>query len=123
MAAGDAQRVWFRKMVERLRDQWRPDMPFEAMISLRDDLDATLQRIRSEGNIGVIISFAKEFTAIAFKMTDQVDPLHAAGNTNVSRMTVAPSRDCSASARFASKPARRLHSDSRELRREFRLGY
>jgi hypothetical protein len=52
MAAGDAQRVWFREMVERLRDQWYPDMPFEAMISLRDDLDTTLQRIRSEGNIG-----------------------------------------------------------------------
>jgi hypothetical protein len=51
MAAGDAQRVWFREMVERLRDQWHPDMPFDAVISLRDDLDATLQRIRSEGNI------------------------------------------------------------------------
>ena len=31
MAAGDAQRVWFPEMVERLSDQWRPDMPFEAM--------------------------------------------------------------------------------------------
>jgi hypothetical protein len=52
MAAGDAQRVWFREMVERLRDQWYPEMSFDAMISLRDDLDATLQRIRPEGNIG-----------------------------------------------------------------------
>lgn len=52
MVAGDAQKVWFREMVEWLRDQWHPDMPFEAMISLRDDLDTTLQRIRSEGNIG-----------------------------------------------------------------------
>jgi len=52
MAAGDAQRVWFREMVERLRDQWHPDMPFDAIISLREDLDAMLQRIRSEGNIG-----------------------------------------------------------------------
>ena len=52
MAAGDAQRVWFREMVERLHDQWRPDMHFDAIISLRDDLDATLQRIRSEENIG-----------------------------------------------------------------------
>ena len=51
MAAGDAQRVWFREMVERLRDQWHPEMPFEAIISLRDDLDTTLQRIRSEGHI------------------------------------------------------------------------
>jgi hypothetical protein len=52
MAAGDAQRVWFQEMVERLRDQWHTDMPFDAIISLRDDLDAMLQRIRSEGNIG-----------------------------------------------------------------------
>jgi hypothetical protein len=52
MAAGDAQSVWFREMVERLRDRWRPDMHFDAIISLRDDLDATLQRIRSEENIG-----------------------------------------------------------------------
>ena len=51
MAAGDAQRVWFPEMVERLRDQWHPDTPFEAIISLRDDLEAMLQRIRSEGNI------------------------------------------------------------------------
>jgi hypothetical protein len=52
MAAGDAQRVWFPEMMERLRDQGRPDMPFEVIISLRDDLDAMLQQIRSEGNIG-----------------------------------------------------------------------
>jgi hypothetical protein len=39
-------------MVERLRDRWRPDMAFEALISLRDDLDAMLQRLRLEGNIG-----------------------------------------------------------------------
>jgi hypothetical protein len=52
VAAGDAQKVWFQEMVVGLRDRWQPDMPFEAMISLRDDLDTTLQRIRSEGNIG-----------------------------------------------------------------------
>jgi len=52
MAAGDAQRVWFREMIERLRDQWHPDMQFEEMILLRDDLDTRLQRLRSEGNIG-----------------------------------------------------------------------
>ena len=38
-------------MVDRLRDQWRPDMSFDALISLRDDLDAMLQRLRLEGNI------------------------------------------------------------------------
>jgi hypothetical protein len=51
MAAGDPQRVWFAQMVERLRDQWHPAMSFDALISLRDDLDAMLQRLRLEGNI------------------------------------------------------------------------
>ena len=51
MAAGDPQRFWFVQMVERLRDQWRPDMSFDALISLRDELDAMLQRLRLEGNI------------------------------------------------------------------------
>jgi hypothetical protein len=48
MAAGDAQRVWFAEMIAKLRAQWRPDMSFEARVELRDDLDAMLQRIRSE---------------------------------------------------------------------------
>ena len=51
MAAGDPQRVWFGQMLERLRDQWHPEMSFGALISLRDDLDAMLQRLRREGNI------------------------------------------------------------------------
>jgi hypothetical protein len=51
MAAGDAQRVWFPEMIERLRSQWHQDMSFEAIIELRHELDATLQRIRSEGHI------------------------------------------------------------------------
>ncbi len=51
MAAGDPQRVWFGQMVERLRDRWHPDMSFDALISLRDDLDSMLQRLRLEGNI------------------------------------------------------------------------
>src|ERR1017187_7884736 len=51
MAAGDAQRVWFAGMIERLRSQWHQSMPFEAIVELRDDLDAMLQRIRSEGHI------------------------------------------------------------------------
>lgn len=38
-------------MIERLRSQWRQGMSFDAIVALRDDLDATLQRIRSEGHI------------------------------------------------------------------------
>jgi hypothetical protein len=33
MAAGDPQRIWFGQMVERLRDHWHPDMPFDALIT------------------------------------------------------------------------------------------
>ena len=38
-------------MVERLRSRWRRDMPFDAIVELRDDFDAMLQRIRSERHI------------------------------------------------------------------------
>lgn len=51
MAAGDAQRIWFEEMIERLRSQWRRGMPFDALVELRDELDATLQWIRSERKI------------------------------------------------------------------------
>lgn len=51
MAAGDPQKIWFPEMIEQLRTQWHPDMPFESIMTLRDELDATLQRIRFEGRI------------------------------------------------------------------------
>jgi hypothetical protein len=51
MPAGDAQRVWFSEMAERLASGWRADMSLEALIELRDELDAMLTRIRSERSI------------------------------------------------------------------------
>jgi hypothetical protein len=51
MAAGDAQRVWFPEMIEQLRDQWHPALSFEGIISLRDNLETLLQKIRAEGHI------------------------------------------------------------------------
>jgi hypothetical protein len=51
MAAGDAHRVWFPEMVERLRSHWHQGMSLDAIVELRDDLDAMLQRIRSERRI------------------------------------------------------------------------
>jgi hypothetical protein len=51
MAGGDAQRVWFPEMIENLRSRWQEGMSFDAIIDLRDDLDAMLQRIRSERHI------------------------------------------------------------------------
>jgi hypothetical protein len=51
VAAGDAHRVWFPEMIERLRSQWRPGLSFDAVVKLRSDLDSMLQRIRSERQI------------------------------------------------------------------------
>lgn len=51
MAAGDAQRVWFPEMIERLRSRWNQDMSLDALVVLRDELDAMLQRIRAERHI------------------------------------------------------------------------
>ncbi len=51
VAAGDAQRVWFPEMIERLRVRWHRGMPCDALIVLRDELNAQLQRIRSERGI------------------------------------------------------------------------
>jgi hypothetical protein len=48
MPAGDAQRVWFSEMVERLRSRWQEGTSLEALIKLRDELDAMLAQIRSE---------------------------------------------------------------------------
>jgi hypothetical protein len=46
MAAGDASRTWFSQMVETLRREWKPEMPWEEVIVLRDHLDSMLQEIR-----------------------------------------------------------------------------
>jgi hypothetical protein len=51
MAAGDPQRVWFPEMIERLRAQWHQRMSCDALIELRDELEAQLQRIRLERHI------------------------------------------------------------------------
>jgi hypothetical protein len=46
MAAGDFSRTWFSEMVETLRQEWKPEMPWNQVIALRDRLDAMLQEIR-----------------------------------------------------------------------------
>ena len=51
MAAGDAHRVWFPEMVEHLRLCGRDDLSMEALLSLRDELDELLGRIRSMRHI------------------------------------------------------------------------
>jgi len=51
MASGDAQRTWFPEMIVRLRSEWHEGMSMPALISLRDELDGMLQRIRTGRNI------------------------------------------------------------------------
>ena len=46
MASGDAQKVWFPEMIAMLRQAADPAMSMEAVLGLRDRLDATLQHIR-----------------------------------------------------------------------------
>lgn len=51
MPSGDAQRTWFPEMVGRLRAEWREGMSMPALISLRDELEGMLHRIRAGRNI------------------------------------------------------------------------
>jgi hypothetical protein len=51
MASGDAQRTWFPEMIVRLRSEWHEGMSMPTLISLRDELDGMLRRIRTGRNI------------------------------------------------------------------------
>ena len=46
MASGDASRTWFSEMVETLRQDWKSELSWEQIFTLRDRLDAMLQAIR-----------------------------------------------------------------------------
>jgi hypothetical protein len=51
MPAGDRQRPWFPEMVEVLRAEWRAQLSWNELITLRDRLDAMLQHIRASRHI------------------------------------------------------------------------
>jgi hypothetical protein len=51
MPAGDAQRVWFPEMIERLRTEWGDGLSFPSLIGLRDTLETMLREIRSNRRI------------------------------------------------------------------------
>src|SRR5213075_1286873 len=75
---------------------------------LREKID-DLAMARNRGRLlratidvnGVIAAFAQEFTAVVFKMSNQVTPLHPVASG--SRRTSAPRNDSSANSRFACK--------------------
>ncbi len=51
MASGDRQRTWFPEMLEILRAEWRPDLSWDELITLRNRLDETLRGIRKSRNL------------------------------------------------------------------------
>jgi hypothetical protein len=51
MPSGDAQRTWFPEMVVWLRSTWHEGVSMSTLISVRDELDGMLQRIRTGRNI------------------------------------------------------------------------
>ena len=55
MPSGDPQRTWFPEMVVRLRFKWHEGVSMPVLISLRDELDGMLQRIRTGRNIQIPI--------------------------------------------------------------------
>jgi hypothetical protein len=48
MPAGDAQRVWFPEIIERLRAEWGDGLSFPSLIELWDTLEIMLRGIRSD---------------------------------------------------------------------------
>ena len=46
MASGDASRTWFSEMVETLRQEWKSEISWQQVFTLRDHLDAMLKEIR-----------------------------------------------------------------------------
>jgi len=51
MASGDASRTWFSEMVEMLRQEWKSELSWEQVFTLRDRLDAMLEEIRTSRGI------------------------------------------------------------------------
>jgi hypothetical protein len=51
MAQGDAQRQWFQEMKIALKERFALDLSWADLILLAEQLDTTLQQIRSDRNI------------------------------------------------------------------------
>jgi hypothetical protein len=51
MSHVDAQRIWFPELIDQLRSEWRADLSFDALVTLRENLDAALQQIRRDRQI------------------------------------------------------------------------
>ena len=80
MAAGDAHRVWFPEMVECLRSHWHQGISLDVMVELRDDLDAMLQRIRSERRIRSVFKCSRCGYEIHGRKQGEHEPDQVAGD-------------------------------------------
>jgi hypothetical protein len=60
---------------------------------------------------GVTAAFAQEFTAVVFKVSNEIAPLHAVVTASASRTTSAPPNDSSAKSRFACKTISTFYQD------------
>src|SRR5438552_13149839 len=48
MPPGERHQVWYPELVARLRADWRPDLSWDAMVALRDQLQEDLERFRAQ---------------------------------------------------------------------------
>lgn len=51
MPTGERSQTWFPELVAELRRSWRPDLTWEAVIGLRDELQRTLELLLSSRKI------------------------------------------------------------------------
>jgi hypothetical protein len=51
MPAGERSQVWYPELVALLRAEWRSDLPWEAVVQLRDRLQSQLEAVRAERGI------------------------------------------------------------------------
>jgi hypothetical protein len=56
MPSGDAQRVWFPEMIDRLRSQWQDGLSIDALLALRAELDGMLRCIRAARHIRTAVT-------------------------------------------------------------------
>jgi hypothetical protein len=51
MPAGERSQVWYPELVALLRREWRSDLPWEAIVELRDHLQSQIEGLRARRGI------------------------------------------------------------------------
>ncbi len=60
MAQGDAQRAWFPEMLSILRERWYPDISWEEVSRLCDDMQRLRDEISERKNIKPVRMYCKK---------------------------------------------------------------